>query len=64
MRLIKMKGRLVDTAVLQKQSNNAPGPLNPSVSGHHMTRANNNNVGQRTPRAMRQIQQPAQRGNN
>ncbi len=58
MRLIKMKGRLVDTAVLQKKSNNnaAAGVPNTAVNGHAMDRTNNHHTGTRMPRHA--IQQP------
>lgn len=62
MRLVKMKGRLVDMSALQKQSNQAmPNPSNNHVmSAHTFGRMNNH-----AHAARHHIQQPTQRrGNN
>jgi hypothetical protein len=61
MRLIKMmKGKLVDTAELQKKSNNnnaAAGVSNTAVNGHAMDRTNNH-AGTRMHASRHAIQQP------
>lgn len=58
----KIKGRLVDTSVLQAKSNNSATPANPTMNVHAMARVNNQRRGTSMHTNRVAIQQP--RGNN